>query len=206
MEFRQIVEKISQREAGPMGLDHLFSVVIPLIEVGGDLHILFEKRARTLRNQPNEISFPGGRIEIGETPGQAAFRETIEELMIPEENLEIIHELDYLVTRYSTAIHCFLGKISGLALEDIQGNPDEVDHVFTVPLDFFLENEPRDYSLDFTVEESDNFPYDLIDGGKDYDFKKVKDKIYFYTYEDRIIWGFTAKMTRYFIQRLKEEM
>lgn len=206
MNIKDIEEKIRGRQAGSMGLSHLFSVLIPLIEVDGQIHILFEKRAHTLRNQPNEVSFPGGKIEEGESPQEAAFRETIEELLIPEDNLEIIQEMDYLVTRHSTVIHCFLGKITGLDLRDIKGNPGEVAYVFTVPLEYFLENDPLEYVLDFVVEAPGDFPFELLDNGKDYKFKSVKDRIYFYTYEDRIIWGFTAKMTRTFVEILKGEL
>lgn len=203
MNINDIEKKVKGREVSPVGLSHLFSVLIPLIEIDGEIHVLFEKRAETLRNQPNEVSFPGGKIEEGETPKQAAFRETIEELLIPEENLEIIQELDYMVTRDSTAIHCFLGKIKDLDPSEIKGNPGEVAYIFTVPLDFFLEKEPLEYVLEFVHEESEDFPYELVDGGKNYKFRKLKDKIYFYIYRERIIWGFTAKMMRAFVNIIK---
>ena len=43
------------------------SVLIPLIEKDNSCEILFEVRAKTLRRQPNEISFPGGKIEKNES-------------------------------------------------------------------------------------------------------------------------------------------
>ena len=47
-----------------------------LVEIEKEWHVVFEVRAHTMRQQPGEISFPGGRLEKGETPAEAAVRET----------------------------------------------------------------------------------------------------------------------------------
>lgn len=36
------------------------AVMIPLVQVGGEWHVLFEVRSYTMRKQPGDISFPGG--------------------------------------------------------------------------------------------------------------------------------------------------
>ncbi|GAE44688.1 hypothetical nudix hydrolase YeaB [Mesobacillus boroniphilus JCM 21738] len=38
-----------------------FAVLLPLVEVNGDVHILFEVRSLKMRRQPGEVCFPGGR-------------------------------------------------------------------------------------------------------------------------------------------------
>ena len=38
------------------------SVAILLVEVEGKLNIVFEVRAKHMRSQPGDISFPGGKI------------------------------------------------------------------------------------------------------------------------------------------------
>jgi len=43
-----------------------YAVLIPIIEVDGKDHILFEVRSQNI-TQPGEVSFPGGRVEMGET-------------------------------------------------------------------------------------------------------------------------------------------
>ena len=63
---------------------------------------------------------------------------------------------------------------------------------------------PDIYEVDLKVKSSEDFPYDLIPNGKNYKFKRGTDKIHFYRYKDKIIWGFTAKITYTFIQMLKK--
>ena len=53
-----------------------FAVLAPLVRVDGETHLLFEVRALHMRRQPGEVCFPGGQIEEGETPLEAAVRET----------------------------------------------------------------------------------------------------------------------------------
>ena len=38
------------------------SVLIPLVEIDDELHIVFQVRSSTLNTQPNEVSFPGGKM------------------------------------------------------------------------------------------------------------------------------------------------
>lgn len=203
METERIYHIFHGRYAKPLGLKDTFAVLIPLIQVDGELCILYEKRAESLRNQPNEISFPGGKIDPGEEPKEAALRETMEELRIPEENIQIFGEMDYLPGRDGRNIRCFVGEIVHLSLEEISPNPPEVAQIFAVPLSFFWEKEPDCYELSLKVERSDDFPYELIPGGEDYKWRMAKDTVYFYLYGDYIIWGFTAKMTKGFIDVLK---
>ena len=70
------------------------AVLIPLIGTEKGLEVVYEIRATTLRTQPGEVSFPGGGIEVGETPEQAAVRETSEELLIAPDNIEILAPMD----------------------------------------------------------------------------------------------------------------
>ena len=60
-----------------------YSVLVPLVEREGGLSLLYEVRAGSLRRQPGEVCFPGGRLEGAESPEECALRETWEELGIP---------------------------------------------------------------------------------------------------------------------------
>lgn len=181
-----------------------FAVLIPLIENNGQWEIIYEFRAMDMKSQPGEVSFPGGRLEEDETFKEAAIRETIEELNINRENINVLGELDYLISYANLEIHCFLATISGVNVDNIFPNPSEVDHLFTVPLQFILNTEPKGYELGMQTMYNEEFPYNLIPGGKNYNFRDSKRTIYFYQYNDYIIWGFTAAMTKHLSTLLKD--
>lgn len=204
MEFdlHKIKRRLKKTEPKPIDVAHKFSVFIPLIKVDGKIHLLYEKRAISLRNQPGEISFPGGRIEVGESPREAAIRETCEELLLKKNEIEIYSESDYLINPYSAIIYSFIGEIKK-DFDKIKPSKDEVDEAFLVPLDFFFENKPKAYLNRLAYERAADFPYDLIPNGKNYKFKSGQEETLFYQYEDKIIWGFTAKITKNFIDKIK---
>lgn len=201
LNLRKIKAKVQGRKPLPVDVKNRFSVMIPLIKRDGDIHLLFEKRAFTLRNQPGEISFPGGRIEKGESPREAAVRETAEELLISEREIEIYSEGDFVVNPYAAIIYTFVGEIKK-DFDKISPSEDEVEKVFTVPLPYFLKTKPKSYKINLRVERNKEFPYHLIPNGVNYKFKRGREEVLFYEYGDEIIWGFTAKMARRFVENL----
>lgn len=203
MDIEDIINKIKGRRAEPLEVKQKYAVLIPLIENRGKWEIIYELRAKDLKRQPGEISFPGGQVEKGETYKEAAIRETMEELNIEKENINIIGELDYLVSHANTVIHSFLATIHNIDVDNIKANKDEVDHIFTVPINFFINNEPNLYYIDLHPAISEDFPYNLIPNGKNYNWRFDKHSVYFYNYNDYIIWGYTAKMTKHFIDLIK---
>ena len=48
------------RTPGLMDARRAYAVLVPLVERDGELHLLYEVRASTLRRQPGEVCFPGG--------------------------------------------------------------------------------------------------------------------------------------------------
>lgn len=201
----QIRNVLSNRKAQPVDIDRHYAVTVPLIfnEDTESWDVIYEFRSEYV-SQPREISFPGGKVEPGETFREAAVRETCEELLIDKSNIEVLGELDYLVTTGVLQIRCFLVWIKNIAFEDIKPNPDEVDHIFRVPLNFLLKEEPIKSVLSMSVDDDAHFPYDLIPNGRKYNFSRGKNIVLFYRYNQYIIWGFTAKMTNSFIKIIKE--
>lgn len=202
MNPKLIQEELASRPAHPLNLDDTFAVLIPLMRVDGEWGILYEKRAKTLRNQPSEVSFPGGRIEDGESPREAALRETEEELGISKDTIEVLGEMDYLLRRDGHTIRAFVGVLNKESLEDFSPNVSEVDHLFFVPLSFFQKHPPLVRELTFRVENEEDFPYELLPGGRDYPWRLGHDTLLFYEYQDHVIWGFTARMTQGFLKRV----
>lgn len=178
------------------------AVVIPLIETDRGVEILYEVRSDALTTQPGEVSFPGGKIEAGEKPEAAAVRETMEELMIEQDQIEILAPMDGENGPSGAPIWPFVGM-----LRDFEGtfSKDEVDHLFSIPINWFLKHEPLKHKAAMVTLTDPDFPYDLLPGGRDYQFKKRYRDILFYQTEEAVIWGVTAQMTYSFVQFLKSK-
>lgn len=204
LEIESLLEKLEGRKVASIEPMSKFSVLLPLIKISNRWELIFEFRSMDLKTQPGEISFPGGRLEENEDYMEAAIRETQEELNIKRENISILGELDYLISYSNMRIHCFLGTIEGVDLENIWPNPHEVDHIFTVPLDYFLENKPKEYYLEMETKFNAEFPYNLIPNGEDYKFRKPRRNIYFYQYNNYTIWGYTAAMVKHLVEIIKD--
>ncbi len=168
----------------------------------GEECIIFEKRALTLRSQPGDICFPGGKIEEGESPREAAIRETTEELGIDSEDIELLGEMDYLISPYGSIMYPFVGVLKN---NNLKPNLDEVHSIIRIPLRFFMENDPLLHEIAIVPQITEDFPYNRIVGGKTYNFTKGKMLQHFYTYEETNLWGFTAIITKSFIDILKNK-
>ena len=122
------------------------SVLIPVVNIDGEDNIIFEIRNNKLNSNPGEICFPGGTIEEGETPKEAALRECFEEIGLGEENLEIISQLDFYVSPNNILIYPFLG-VQKNQKEDIKKfisiNKEEVSDILLVPFKYLLNYEPE---------------------------------------------------------------
>ena len=58
--------------------------------------LLLTERAHDMRSHPGQVSFPGGSIDAGETPVQAALREAEEETGLDPAGVEVFGELPEL--------------------------------------------------------------------------------------------------------------
>lgn len=202
MDLNEIFQKIDKYRANSGEAEQIraFSILIPLIEKSDGIHLLFEVRSLQLRRQPGEICFPGGRLEPSDaSPLACAIRETSEELGISEQAISHVKPLDEIKQPLGRRIiYPFVGTIApGVTLNP---NPDEVKEIFTVPLNYFLQNKPERFTIHFKVEPEDNFPFHLIPGGKNYKWHTRSMEEYFYRYGEYTIWGLTANIVRRFIE------
>ena len=195
--IEEVKQLFKNYEAKAIGQQKKYSVLLPLVEVNGEWHILYEVRSSVV-SQPGETSFPGGGVEEGETYQEAAIRETMEELNLSKSSIEVIGEMDYILTQ-SHIIHCFVGH---LKIEDVQSiKPNkEVDEVFTVPLSFFKENPPEYHGVNMKTVHDERFPLDLISSGEKYKWIDRKHFVPFYRMPNYYLWGFTANFTHRFIE------
>ena len=88
--------------------------------------------------------------------------------MIPETKIELLGETDYLITPFNFIIYAFVGKIKVKSIEEIKVNNYEVEEIFTVPLDFFLNHQVEKYAAVLKSEFDQDFPYHLLPQGERY--------------------------------------
>ena len=193
------------REFGLQGTVGEYAILVPLVEREGKLFLLFETRAKTLvGHQPNEVCFPGGRREPGESRQETAIRETVKELGIPREEIEILSRLDAAQDISDRVIWPFLGKVSEAGLRAMHESESEVQNTFLVPLDFLMNYPEEVYRYPVGPVVDDSFPFDRIGFPHDYPWRRGWMDVPIYEYEGHFIWGMTGRMVRWLVQRLKE--
>lgn len=150
------------------------AVLVPLFEEGGEAHVVLTRRAATLRSHTGEVSFPGGRIDPGETAVEAALREAWEEVRIDPRTVEVIGELGPLSTASGrSAITPVVGALPGRPR--LEPNPAEVERAFDVSLRELLA--------------------DGVHWEERWDSEWGADRpIHFFDLPEDVIWGATARM------------
>ena len=199
----QIKESIKNYDATIYGERKKSAVLLPLIEVDGEVHVLYEVRSQAV-SQAGDSSFPGGRVEEGESFEEAAVRETMEELNLDRENIKVIGEIDYIVNQH-VRIHCFVGELTGVEVSDIKPNL-EVEQIYTIPLDYLLRNKPAYFMVGFDPIFEEQFLEELEREKKQYNLTDMKEQIPYYQIETHSLWGFTANLTERFIQIIKKDI
>ena len=173
------------------------------VDPAGDYDILFEVRAAGI-TQGGEICFPGGHIEEGESPEEAAIRETEEELLLNVVNgqrAKVLAPLHRLQGLRGIQVSSYLGL-----LENYKNSysKDEIQRVFTLPLRYFLEHEPMIQEVISTTLMPEDFPYEEIPGSEKLHWTRMPRKVYFYPTEEGLIWGLTAEIIYHFVELLKD--
>ncbi|QKG70038.1 NUDIX hydrolase [Erythrobacter mangrovi] len=99
--------------------------------------VLLTQRPRTMRDHPGQVAFPGGKLDHGETPVEAALREAWEELGIAGEHVRVIGTTD----RYQTGTGFDITPVLATVPADLTIRPDphEVESWFECPLDKLMD-------------------------------------------------------------------
>lgn len=149
------------------------AVLVPLLKTQAGYELLFTVRSSQLSSHAGEISFPGGRVDDGETLEEAARREAFEEIGLTVTSESILGYLDdvpspakYIVT----PVVAILEKPLDFTLSQA-----EVEEVFTADLSELARLEPR-------AEER------VLQGHRRL--------IHYYTYQQRTIWGLTGNVVK----------
>ena len=108
------------------------AVTLTIFNHEGEAAIVITRRAQNLRSHGGQWALPGGRIDEGEGPVQAALRELQEEVNLALDETHVLGTLDDYVTRsgYIITPVVLWSDVTATALTP---NPEEVDsiHPFT---------------------------------------------------------------------------
>lgn len=178
------------------------AVLIPLVKVKEEWHVLFEVRSLTMRHQPGDISFPGGRIDPTDaSPIDAAIRETHEELGIDQSEITVIGQISAFVPTSSFVVYPFVATIDNHLAHSL--NKDEVEEIFTIPVNWLLNYEPYLHKVPVQPMPLTDFPYEKIANGDQYQWRSRVIEEWFYDYEQYTVWGLTARILKHFIDTIK---
>lgn len=133
--------------------------------------VVLTERSEMLRSHASQVSFPGGKLEPGESTAQAALRETWEEVGVDPASVEILGSFpDLWLTPSSNAVTPIVGwcrDLDSLRVVD----RGEVARVEAVPVADLVDPARR-----FTVKG----PSGYVGPG--------------FEVEDLFVWGFTAQL------------
>lgn len=200
------------------GKDRLFNsaVMITLIMIDEEYHFLFEKRAKGIR-QGGEVCFPGGEYDKkSDTSFQdAAIRETVEELGVNKNNIKVIGPMNTIVAAMGATIDPFIGILENTTINDIKIQQTEVEKIFTIPVSWFLKNNPEIFHIAIEVKPSitrkDGTKEILLPVkelglphaySKPWGFRKYP--VLVYRTDQEVVWGLTAEMVNEFINLYKK--
>ena len=157
------------------------AVLVPIIDHPGGPTVLLTERTAHLHDHAGQVAFPGGRRDPGDRDAvDTALRETVEEIGLSREHIEIIGELPEYVTGTGYRVTPIVGVVTPgftLRLDDF-----EVAEAFEVPLVFLMNpshHERRRMVLGETDRLFYSMPYRVASTGREH-----------------FIWGATAAMLR----------
>lgn len=135
--------------------------------------LLLTERAHGMRSHPGQVSFPGGAIDPGETPVEAALREAEEETALDPAGVHVFGELPELWLPPSNfAVTPILGYWHEPGDVTAEASPDEVHAIHHVAISDLMS---PDHRITVTHPSGYSSPGFLIGPDKDV-----------------ILWGFTA--------------
>ena len=160
------------------------AVLICLFEQDAAPHLLFIRRATTLRSHSGEIAFPGGSVEPADaSTAFTALREAQEEIGLDPSRVELVGIMPPVFTVVSNFLITPVVGYLPRGLGELRLQASEVDELLLFPLEGLMN--PAIYHTE-----------EWTRGG-------VARTVYFYDYGPYRIWGATARMLNALLELLR---
>ena len=143
--------------------------------------LILTRRAQHMNSHAGEVAFPGGKCDSSDASIIAtALREAHEEIALEPSRVQIVGELGIFTSRIGMKVKPIIGLLDEMPM--LQANPDEIESIFTVPLDVFLNQKP---SYDHKVK-----------------YMGVNITVPSFKHEGYVIWGLTGYMIVEFMRQV----
>jgi 8-oxo-dGTP pyrophosphatase MutT (NUDIX family) len=156
------------------------AILLPLYEKDGDTHVVFTKRSELVEHHKGQISFPGGAYDATDPDLRfTAVRETWEEIGVATDHVEVIGQLDEMITVSNFLVRPFVGRITEHGPYPFAHSEIEVAEILEVPLGH--------------LRDEANVVAEL----RTYQGREIV--AYSFRWQDHLIWGATARILKQFL-------
>lgn len=175
MNFTYLADALDSRTRYVRHAEKRAAILVPIIDDQGPPRILLTRRTESLSTHKGQVAFPGGRTEPEDRDVvDTALRESEEEVGLPRECVEVLGQLDDMLTVTGDMIVTpIVGRVR--RLPPLVANPIEVARVFTIPL------EPLREASGWTT--------------RSWSTRKGPVPVYYFDYDGEVLWGLSAYVT-----------
>jgi mutator protein MutT len=150
------------------------AVLVVICDGPEGAEVLLTRRSEALTSHRGEISFPGGRVDAGETFEAAALREAHEEVALEPAVVQLRGRLDPISTMVSRSFIVPVVGIVDQRPEMLEPAVAEVERIMWVPL--------------AELTRADTFREEV------WEFNGERRPMFFFELDDETIWGATARV------------
>lgn len=160
--------------------------------------LVLTKRSQKVLHHKGQICLPGGMQDEGDADlWMTAVREVHEEIGIAPDQIQLLGKLSPLITPTGFQIFPFVGKLQSPKQWTV--NPDEIEEIFSVPLDHFFNESNLSY-VEHVYNPDETHP----DWPEEIKLKLCSGIMNpHFTYGSHVIWGATGRIIVELVELVK---